>query len=323
MLKERLRRARELSLAHHGNRVTFYLPGMFTLDGVTGKYPAASITGGECAFSCEHCKGRILASMMDGRTPQGLLETARKLARSGQHGLLVSGGCDSEGRLPWKDFAPIIRRIKKETGLIVSAHVGFPSPEQAAGLKAAGVDQVLVDVIGDEETLREVYHAPFGLERMAETLAILRDHELSVVPHIVCGLHFGSIRGELKALDMVAEHGAEHLVIVSLMPLPGTPMHKVRPPAPAEVANVMVEARMRMPETSMSLGCARQRGSHRLEMYALEAGINRMALPSPEALGLAGQLDLEIRFQKTCCSVRQDLSYSAWQDDPPARAVNE
>lgn len=316
MLRDRLRAARDLSWAHHGKSVTFYLPGMFNLRGITGKYPAASITGGECAFSCEHCKGTILRSMLPAKTPEALLTTARRLSLAGQHGMLVSGGCDPEGRLPWREFAPVVRRIKEETGLIVSAHVGFPSAEQAVMLKEAGVDQVLVDVIGDEDTLHDVYHAPFGLDRMREALRVLDAHELSVVPHVVCGLHFGSIRGELKALDMIAEYEPEQLVIVSLMPLPGTSMRTVKPPSPVEVAGVIAHARMLMPQVPTSLGCARQRGSHQMEMYALQAGINRMALPSPEAVELAEAMGLAIRYQKTCCSVRQDLSASSWDAQP-------
>jgi len=61
-----------------------------------------------------------------------------------------------------------------------------------------------------------------------------------------------------------------------------------------------------MPDTLISLGCARPRGSRRLEVLAVDAGVNRMALPSDEAVERARSYGLDIRYQKTCCSVPAD-----------------
>jgi uncharacterized radical SAM superfamily protein len=65
-------------------------------------------------------------------------------------------------------------------------------------------------------------------------------------------------------------------------------------------------ARLRMPHTLISLGCARPRGDDRLDVLAVEAGVNRMALPSDEAIARAKAYGLEIRYRKTCCSVPGD-----------------
>lgn len=226
--------------------------------------------------------------------------------------MLVSGGCDPDGHLPWERFAPVVRRIKEETGLLVSAHAGFPDRNQARLLRDAGVDQVLIDVIGDDDTLRKVYHAPFDTAHLRDSLLGLRDAGLSVIPHVVCGLHFGRMVGEMRALSMIAEIDPELLVIVSLMPLPGTPMRDVVPPAAEAVAAVLREAKRLMPGVPRSLGCARARGSRRLERLALEAGVERMALPSPGTVEYAGQLGYAVKFQKTCCSVKVDLSAESW-----------
>jgi hypothetical protein len=43
-------------------------------------------------------------------------------------------------------------------------------------------------------------------------------------------------------------------------------------------------------------------------MLAIDAGVNRVALPSDEAVEHARGYGLEIRFQATCCSVSEDLS---------------
>jgi hypothetical protein len=62
----------------------------------------------------------------------------------------------------------------------------------------------------------------------------------------------------------------------------------------------------------MSLGCARTRGDEEIERLALEAGVNRMALPSDAVIERAGELGLEIRYQRTCCSVEADFSKGCW-----------
>jgi lipoyl synthase len=305
---ERLQTARELSWRHVGKRITFYLPGMFRLDGATGKYPALSITGGACALGCDHCQGKILNSMISAESADKLVSRCRGLAAKGNHGVLISGGCDAEGRLPWDRFLPAIATIKSETGLFISVHSGLVDDSDAVGLRQAGVDQALIDVIGDDETFRSVYHLPCGVDRIAASMASLQRAGLPMVPHIVCGIHYGQIRGEKTAVAMISRFKVQQVAIVSLMTLPGTCMEKMRPPAPEAVADIIAEVRFAMPHVPVSLGCARQRGNRCLEVLAIDAGVNRLALPSEEAVERAESYGLDIRYQDTCCSVLPDRS---------------
>ena len=304
-----LGRARELSWSLHGKKVVFYLPGMFVRDGVQGEYPAFSVTGNRCAQGCAHCAGNLLRGMPDVSTPDLLLSTCRRLAAEGAQGVLLSGGCDGQGRVPWADFADAIAEVKEETGLFVSVHCGMLDSATARALKKAGVDQALIDVIGSAETYTCVYHLPNGPELLERSLEALCEAELPVVPHIVTGLHFGRLLGENRALKLLARHPPSLLVVVACMPLPGTEMADVKPPTPQAVCGVIIRARELMPETEISLGCARPRKSApAMEALALLAGVNRMALPSDETLALAGELGLEAQFGKTCCSVRLDAA---------------
>ena len=310
---ERLRAARELSWRHFGKNVVFYLPGMFQMDGVAGKYPAISITGGQCALSCDHCGGKILDGMPHAPTPEELIRKCRRLAAKGNLGVLISGGCDAQGRLPWDRFIPAIRTIKTETGLFVSVHSGLLDDRQALELRKAGVDQALIDVVGDDETYRKVCHVSFGVGRIESTLSSLQKAGLPTVPHIVCGLHYGRMRGEKQAVKIISGYHVQQVVVVSLMNIRGTRMQKARCPAAEDMADIIAEARFAMPKVPVSLGCARRRGDSRLEILALEAGVNRLALPSDEAMEKAESLGLNIRFQPTCCSVPCDLSASCRQ----------
>lgn len=303
-----LQTARELSWERFGKTITFYLPGMFTLDGVTGKYSALSITGSACMLQCDHCRGKILAGMIPAEDPEKLIAHCRRLARRGDHGVLISGGCDQAGRLPWGRFLTAIAQIKAETDLFVSIHSGLVNDAEARALKRAGVDQALIDVIGDDDTFRRINHVPFGVSRIEAALASLQKAGISTVPHVVCGIDHGRINSEIKALDMISRFDVAMLVIVSLMNIPGTPTADAIPPPAESVSEIIAAARIQLPSTRLSLGCARRRGDSHLAVLAVDAGVNRMALPPPEAIARANDYGLTIRYQKTCCSMSADLS---------------
>ncbi|TET80271.1 radical SAM protein [candidate division TA06 bacterium] len=301
---ELLEQARRISWDRFGKKITFYLPGMFTIDGKTGRYPALSITGSSCALNCDHCGARILETMINVSSPEQLIEECETLAKNGALGCLVSGGSNTDGRLPWDVFAPAIREVKEKTGLFISVHTGLLDGERAHMLKEAGIDQALIDVVGDQETFSKIYHIDDGFWRIEETLAALKDAGIETIPHIVVGLNYGEISGEYNALELVSRYGPACLVMVVFMPIAGTKMESVSPPSAEEVAELIAAARLSMPNTHISLGCARPRSkySERLEELAVDAGVNRMALWSEKALDRARRYGLDIQFAKTCCS---------------------
>ncbi len=218
--------------------------------------------------------------------------------------MLLSGGSDAEGRLPWASMLPAIAELSARTGLYLTAHVGRLDEPTARGLKAAGVRQALVDLVGDAATAREVLHQP-GLAWQDQTLAALRAAELEVVPHLILGLHGGQFRGEAKALELAADLAPRRLVFVVFMPLRHTALAGATPPPVAEVARFLAEARLALPACRQHLGCARPRGRYRQELdpLAVAAGVNALALASEAALAKARELGLDIRHHDTCCSL--------------------
>lgn len=300
-----LAKAREISWAHHGKKLTVATPGMFMVYGRKGRYPAVSLTGKTCNLGCDHCAGRLLETMLPAESPDELIELGRKLKSQGQHGFLLSGGSDGEGRLPWGKFIPAIERLIQETGLTVTAHVARIDAAIARSLKNAGVRQALIDVVGAEETARQVLHLSDGLRAQEETMAALAEVGLEVVPHIILGLHQGRLLGEERALRLVAELNTKRVVLVVLMPLRRTLFDGLEPPAVENVARFMVLAREILPAQAHHLGCARPRGRYRAELDALavEAGINVLAIPSDAALDKARELGVEISQIDTCCSL--------------------
>jgi hypothetical protein len=311
-IDDRLKQTREISWQIFGKQLTVYLPGMFSYDGIKGKYPAISITGSYCGLQCDHCKGALLQHMISAETPEKLADNAFRLAKDGNYGILISGGCNRDGRLPWQSFIPVIREIKDKTDLFISIHCGIVDGPTARGLKEAGVDQALMDVIADDDTYQQICHVHFGVKKIVETMKSLKRAGISIIPHVVCGLRYGRENSEIKALEMISLFNPEQVVIVSLMPIAGTPLWGTSTPRAERVAEIITEARLLMPQAGISLGCARRRGDSRLESLAIDAGVNRMALPSDEAIAHAKDYGLEIRYQKSCCSVSKDFSEDMW-----------
>jgi lipoyl synthase len=294
---------RKISGEKFGRTITFFLPGMFTMDGITGKYPAVSMTGGDCSLQCDHCRGKLLAAMIPARTPEELVDVCLALEKKGNQGVLISGGCDKKGRLPWNRFVPAITKIKQKTNLYISIHSGIIDASTAICLKKAGVDQALIDVVGSDETCEKIFHLRDGVSKIESSLKALQAAGLPTIPHIVCGLDQGRVVGEKKAVEMISRFDIKQLVFVSLMRIPGTPLGNTSGPSPEDVGRLISFARFRMPEAVISLGCARQRGNVLLEMMAIDAGVNRMALPSEEAIRHAEKSGLTVAYRRTCCSV--------------------
>jgi uncharacterized radical SAM superfamily protein len=303
-LRELLKKARNLSWEIHGKRVQFFIPGQMVYMGDRGKYPHISLTGTSCALNCDHCYRKILEDMLPAEEPDLLKDVCRRLDEEGNLGVLLSGGSDKQGALPWHRFLESIQWIKQHTRLKVSIHTGIIDLETALALKDAGIDEVLIDVVGSEETMHSVYHLPAGLKAMESSLSALAATQLPLIPHIVVGLHYGQMKGEMHALGMVARHPISVLVVVVLNPMKDTPMQGIRPLDPETVARFVAAARLRVPHVPIALSCARPPGQHRAEtdLLALEAGVNRISMPSQKVVKKSREAGLDIEFHQTCCS---------------------
>ena len=293
------------------SKIIFYLPGMFRYEGEWGKYPAISITGKNCELKCAHCNSKILESMLFATSPKELIEKCIELDEDDNIGCLITGGSLKNGSLPWSNFIDAIKEIKARTNLHISIHSGIIDIGVALSLKEAGVDQALIDVIGDDETLRNVYHVDFGVSKIEDSLIALEVAGIPIVPHIVVGIDYGKVKGEYRAIEIIKQHNPQVVVIVALMPLLGTPMADILPPAPQTVAEIMAKVRISLPKVPICLGCARKRDNSGIDVLAVDCGVNRIALSSPQAIKRAEEYGLEIEFQKTCCSV----SYLGGYDD--------
>ncbi|MCW4031385.1 MAG: radical SAM protein, partial [Candidatus Bathyarchaeota archaeon] len=163
-------------------------------------FPSISITGSSCFLRCKHCNGKVLDTMVSAITPKELFDVCTKLKNNGAVGCLISGGCLLDGSVPIDKFVETIAQIKKNLGLIVITHTGVVDFSTAERLKTAGIDAALIDIIGSDETIREVYNLDARVEDYERSLRAFHEVGIPFVPHVLVGLHYGQLKGELKAL---------------------------------------------------------------------------------------------------------------------------
>jgi uncharacterized radical SAM superfamily protein len=291
--------------------VYFYAPTIkkYETDEYSNKqYPffvPASVTGTKCRLNCDHCRGIILESMYKTQDPGSLYNLALSLKEQGCKGLLVSGGAEINGSVPLKEFAPVMARVKYELGFKMAVHTGLVDQETADALSKACIDSAMIDIIGSDETIRDVYHLKATIADYENSLKNLVDMGIRVSPHVVIGLHYGKILGEYNALEMISRYNIASLVLVVLTPMRNTPMISIAPPDLEEVGNILATARNMFPSTYISLGCARPGGDYRfkLDKKALDMGINGIAYPAEGIVKYAMEKGLTPVFSEYCCSL--------------------
>ncbi|NPA32831.1 MAG: radical SAM protein [Aquificae bacterium] len=302
----------EIRKKNFGDKIFFYSPGFkhyevedFHVDSPP-KFVDISVTGRNCELMCDHCASKILWHMIPATSPEELVRVGKELKRKGIEGVLVSGGSDKDGFVPLWDFFDAMRYLKEELGMLLTCHVGLVDEKYVEGLLRAGVDAVLLDIIGDDETIAQVYKLPHKSTKDYErSLSLLKEAGLRIVPHVIVGLHYGKIKGEFRAIDMIAKHEPDALVLVVVMPYYGKARFQlVPPPSAEETARVILYARRSIPSSPLVVGCARPAGPERvkLDAYAVLGGVNGIAFPAEGILTFSRSLGLEPVVSPNCCS---------------------
>jgi hypothetical protein len=273
------------------------------------RWPAVSITGAQCRLQCDHCKAKILEPMIPAHTPQQLLSVVEREIASGANGMLITGGSNLRDEVEYEPFFPVIRRIKDANpSFRIAMHTALVTPHAARSMEQAGVDVAMLDVIGAQDTVTQVYHLKRPVSDFETSLAHLTRTSMRVVPHIVIGLHYGRLLGEWNALAMVARQRPHALVLVVVMPLYAAPARAFETPEAAAVGRFMLDARRVLPDVPLLLGCARPQGMTRvrIDAYATMAGLNAIAHPAEGVVELALRLGRETSISASCCSMSAD-----------------
>ena len=280
------------------------------------RFPSISMSGNSCALSCKHCNHTYLNDMQSLTTPDQLLETCREYDKNGAIGFLLSGGCDKNGEmLNLRKLLPVVKQIKKETDLIVKLHTGLVSKDLAEDITSAGIEIASVEVVGSDETIKEIFDFNATTDSYKNTLQNLESAGTPfIVPHVCIGLHYGNLRGEFHALDIVRNScNPSSIVNIVFRPTKGTKLEQCKIPSPDDISTVIIRTKEMFPNVDVSLGCIRPRTRCReeIEIAAIEAGATRMEIPSKATLQYAREMGYTIRKINACCALPVELESHA------------
>jgi len=94
-------------------------------------------------------------------------------------------------------------------------------------------------------------------------------------------------------------------VLVVIMPFYAKPGTFVTPHT-TDVGRIFGEARQRLPEQQVLLGCARPPGMHKrvTDAYAIMAGLDGIAFPADGAVSVAHTIGRPFVQAHSCCSIK-------------------
>ncbi|MHA2370319.1 MAG: radical SAM protein [Candidatus Hodarchaeales archaeon] len=284
--------SRKLSTRHLGRVLRTYYPSK--------RFPSISVTGQACEMACQYCNRKYLEHMIAATTPARLREVLLDVHTHGAIGCLISGGYTREGKVPLSPFLEVIREIKHETELIINVHPGLLSRQEAEALATAEVDVVSVDVVGHDKIVQEVIGLDASAQDYFDNLQILREADLTVIPHIGLGFAHGTMLGVQEAVIASLAIEPSLLVFLILRPTKGTPMQDIRPPSAANVGEILKWTRIEAPTVEQALGCMRPK-TEEFDRVAFEVGVNRLVLPRKTVVKLAKEAGYTIERYETCC----------------------
>lgn len=253
-----------------------------------------SITGWRCELNCPHCEGRYLEGMERASMPPDVIRAFDKAKAAGATCVLISGGFTRKGKLPVEGMINVIKEGKERTHLKVEVHSGVIDDAAIAALAKAGVDAILIDVIGDDQTIKEYLGGRWSTSDYRRALSTARGLIPVVAPHVLIGVDKGQVRGEYAAIDIIAEAKPDSCAMLVLT--------DTVVPKEEDVEKVLKYAREKL-KCHLTLGCMRGRGADRAkyEKMAVDLGYDGIANPVPETEQLVSAAGLEVIWKDGCC----------------------
>ncbi|HET9953436.1 MAG TPA: biotin synthase BioB [Polyangiaceae bacterium] len=173
-------------------------------------------------------------------------------------------------------FERVIDMIKevKAMGLEACVTLGMLNEEQAARLKAAGLDAYNHNL----DTSREHYKSIISTRRFDDRLATLKNVRKAGIT--VCS---GGIIGMGESIDdrcrLLIELSSlkphpESVPVNALSQIEGTPLANLPPVEPTELVRMIAVARLMMPKSKVRLSAGRSQLSREAQLLCLYAGAN-------------------------------------------------
>jgi len=220
--------------------------------------------------------------------------------KPGVKSILISGGCNKEGKVPLLGFTEEIKKLKNKYK--INAHVGLVSREEAKKI-ARLVDVVSFDFVTEPKIIKKTYKLNKKLDDYYKSLAALQK-EANVFPHLTLGLWKGKISWEYHAIELlVKKFNFKNIVFNVFIPAPGTELEQQPPPSIKSVEEYFYHLEKNYPKLDKRLGCMRSGGKYRdeLDQTAMLTGFKVITRPSRQTIELAKNLNYQIFWHDQCC----------------------
>jgi len=269
-------------------------------------FPSLSVTGSNCDLNCEHCSKKYIQQMKDISTEDKLKSVFSELLKRNAKGCLISGGCDSNGKVPILKFKHLLINFRKNSNLIFNFHTGLVSEEDIQNLIEIQPNVISFDFTMDDEVIKNIYHLNKTKYDYMKVFETFKKYNLNVVPHITIGLNFGYVKNELEALKYLQKFQHDLIVFIILIPPKN---HKFIKTKLEDIKAVLTFARLLYPTVELSLGCMRPRGKENIEIekVAIDCGINRIVIPSKDILKYIENKGYIIHEFDACCAIPLNL----------------
>lgn len=242
--------------------------------------------------------------MLDASSPGSLENIGRKACGEGALGLLISGGCDINGRVPLIERIEEIRALKG-MGLLLNVHTGHVDEEEAGTLARTEIDRFSVDLHRSAEVIKNILHQSGGTERYESTLrALCVKAPGKVVPHICAGLEGDQIVHEKECVDMAAKHEIASLVVLRHMPSTSSKMRPIEPLSDERFYE-LIEHAVDRSKVPVLLGCMRPRGSGQVELECARRGVSGIANLRSDTEKLLCNAGFIIEHRPFCCALHR------------------
>jgi biotin synthase len=237
-----------------------------------------SIKTGGCPEDCGYCSQS--AHHDTGVPRQSLLtvEAVRQAAQLAKQRGATRFCMGAAWRTPpiGEQFDRVLDMVRevKACGLEACVTLGMLQPEQAAQLKAAGLDAYNHNLDTSREFYGEVVTTRTYDDRL-RTLATVRDAGITVCCGAILGLGESDLdRCQLLATLAAMQPQPESVPVNLLVPIAGTPLAAAPPVKSTELVRVIAVARILMPQSRVRLSAGRRSLTEEAQLLAFFAGAN-------------------------------------------------
>jgi biotin synthase len=257
-------RAQEVHRQHHANDAV----QLSTL---------LSIKTGACPEDCAYCPQSVRYQTGVDSEPllplEQVLEHARAARAAGATRFCMGAAYRSPKRKDLEKIGAMVREVRA-LGMETCATLGMLTPEQAAELKAAGLDYYNHNLDTSEKFYGEIITTRTYQDRL-DTLAAVRQAGINVCCGGIVGMG-ETVRDRAEMLVTLATlpEPPESVPINQLVRVPGTPLADGAATDPFDFIRTIAVARILMPHAQVRLSAGRSEMSDELQALALLAGAN-------------------------------------------------